>query len=105
MTSTLTLTPIPTQSIFWPARVEEPPQLAYQILLTPVNQGLRQKGFPYSQILHAHLTQTRSLTRLKFGRGVCLVLGSLVGRLAIECFSVVSTGVAGCCYEGLRVDV
>jgi hypothetical protein len=26
------------------------PQLAYQVLLTPANQGLQQKGSPFSQI-------------------------------------------------------
>jgi len=30
----------PHSSIFWPARVETLPQLAYQILVTPANQGL-----------------------------------------------------------------
>ena len=39
----------PHSSIFWPAKVETPPQLAYQILLAPANQGLQQEDSPFPQ--------------------------------------------------------
>jgi hypothetical protein len=52
MISTLTMTPIPTHP-FSGRKGCKPPLLAvaYQIPLTPENQGPQQKGSPFSQIL------------------------------------------------------
>jgi hypothetical protein len=50
MISTFTPTPIPIHPNFGKQRWKTLPQLAYQILLTPANQGLQQNGSPISQI-------------------------------------------------------
>jgi len=48
MICTSTLTPIPTHLSSGQQGWKTLPQLAYQILSTPANKGLRQKGFPFS---------------------------------------------------------
>jgi hypothetical protein len=50
MVSTLTPTPIPIHPYSGQQGWKNLPQLAYQILLTPANQGIQQKGSPFSQI-------------------------------------------------------
>jgi hypothetical protein len=48
MISAITLTPIPTHPSPGQQGWKTLPQLANQILLTPANQGLQQKGFLFS---------------------------------------------------------
>jgi hypothetical protein len=50
MISTLILTPIPIHPSSGQQGWKTLPQLAYQILLTPANEGLQQKGSPFLQI-------------------------------------------------------
>jgi hypothetical protein len=50
MISTLIPTPIPIHPSSGQQGLKTLPQLAYQILQTPANEGLQQKGSPFNQI-------------------------------------------------------
>jgi hypothetical protein len=57
MISTLTPTPIPIHPYSGQQGWKTLPQLAYQILRTPANQGLQQKGFSFLRLdaVKAHM--------------------------------------------------